>query len=202
MFKTYVRQECMMLVGYARTSTLDQKAGLEAQRRELKAVGCEKLFEEQVSSVDATARERLADALDFVREGDTLVVTRLDRLARSVPHLLEILDGLKAKGANLHILAMNIDTSTPTGKLLLTIVGSIAQFEREIMLERQREGIAKAKAAGKYKGRKPTARAKSDEVLAMHREGVGATRIANELGIGRASVYRIIADTDGPNASS
>ena len=191
-----------MLIGYARTSTVDQEAGLEAQRRELKSEGCEKLFEEHVSSVDATARERLADALDYVREGDTLAVTKLDRLARSVPHLLEILDRLQTKGANLRILAMDMDTSTPTGKLLLTILGSIAAFEREIMLERQREGIAKAKAAGKYKGRKPTARAKSDEVLAMHRDGIGATQIAKELGIGRASVYRIIADTIQVSASS
>jgi DNA invertase Pin-like site-specific DNA recombinase len=191
-----------MLIGYARTSTVDQEAGLEAQRRELTSEGCEKLFEEHVSSVDATARERLADALDYVREGDTLAVTKLDRLARSVPHLLEILDRLQTKGANLRILAMDMDTSTPTGKLLLTILGSIAAFEREIMLERQREGIAKAKAAGKYKGRKPTARAKSDEVLAMHRDGIGATQIAKELGIGRASVYRIIADTTQVSASS
>lgn len=191
-----------MLIGYARTSTLDQKAGLEAQRRELVAAGCEKLFEEQVSSVDVVRRERLAEALDYVREGDTLIVTRLDRLARSVTHLLELLERLNEKRASLRILAMGIDTATPTGKLMLTVLGGIAEFEREIMLERQREGIAKAKAAGKYKGRKPTARAKSEEVLAMHRDGVGATKIAKQLGIGRASVYRIIADTAPPNPSS
>lgn len=183
-----------MLIGYARTSTLDQKAGLEAQRRELEAANCDKLFVEQVSSVDVAARQSLAEALDFVREGDALIVTRLDRLARSVPHLLEILDCLKAKGATLRILAMNVDTGTPTGKLMLTVLGSIAEFEREIMLERQREGIAKAKAAGKYKGRKPTARAKAQEVKALHGRGRGATEIAAELGIGRASVYRILAE--------
>lgn len=182
-----------MLIGYARTSTLDQKAGLEAQRDELNATGCEKLFEEQVSSVDIGARARLAEALDYVREGDTLVVTRLDRLARSVPHLLDILDKLSAKGAALRILGMGIDTATPTGKLMLTVLGGIAEFEREIMLERQREGIAKAKAAGKYKGRKPTARARSKEVLELHSAGAGATEIAKKLGIGRASVYRILS---------
>jgi DNA invertase Pin-like site-specific DNA recombinase len=183
-----------MLIGYARTSTLDQKAGLEAQTRDLKDAGCEKLFVEQVSSVNVKARERLAEALDFVRDGDTLVVTRLDRLARSVQHLFEILDRLISKGASLRILAMGIDTDTPTGKLMLTILGGIAEFEREIMLERQREGIAKAKAAGKYKGRKPTARARSDEVMEMCAAGTGPTEIANKLQIGRASVYRIIKD--------
>lgn len=181
-----------MLVGYARTSTLDQKAGLEGQERELKAAGCDRLFIEQVSSVDVTARERLAEALSFVREGDTLVVTKLDRLARSVAHLLEILDTLTDRGAALRILNMGIDTSTPTGKLMLTVLGGVAEFEREIMLERQREGIAKAKAAGKYKGRKATARAKAEEVLKLHREGVGGTEIAKRLEIGRASVYRIL----------
>ncbi|MDF0603895.1 recombinase family protein [Psychromarinibacter sp. C21-152] len=182
-----------MLIGYARTSTLDQTAGLEAQREELKKAGCEKLFEEQVSSVDVAARQRLTEALDFVREGDTLIVTRLDRLARSVPHLLEVLATLTGKGASLRILGMGIDTATPTGKLMLTVLGGIAEFEREIMLERQREGIAKAKAAGKYKGRKPTARAKAEEVQDLHVNGKGPTDIAKELGISRASVYRILS---------
>lgn len=188
-----------MLVGYARTSTLDQKASIEAQERDLLAEGCEKLFIEQVSSVDVVARERLAEALEFVRDGDTLVVTRLDRLARSVPHLLEIVDGLTAKGAALKIMNMNVDTGTPTGRLMLTMLGGIAEFERGIMLERQREGIAKAKADGKYKGRKPTARAKADDVLKLHSEGMGASKIALTLTISRASVYRIISDQQVTN---
>ena len=181
-----------MLIGYARTSTLDQSAGLEAQERDLGGAGCEKTFTEQVSSVDVKARTQLEAALGYVREGDTLVVTKLDRLARSVSHLLEILKTLEEKGAALRILDMGIDTSTPTGKLMLTVLGGVAEFERAIMLERQREGIAKAKAAGKYKGRKPTAMAQSAEVIALHRDGVGATEIAKRVGIGRASVYRII----------
>lgn len=183
-----------MIVGYARTSTLDQKAGLEAQQTELRAAGCEKVFVEQVSSVDVRARERLAEALDYIREGDTVVVTKLDRLARSVAHLLEVLEAISSKGASLRILSMGIDTGTATGKLMLTILGGVAEFEREIMLERQREGIAKAKAAGKYKGRKPTARAKADEVLALKAEGIGPSEIARRIGIGRASVYRILDD--------
>lgn len=182
-----------MYIGYARTSTIDQKAGFEAQDRELRALGCEKVFAEQVSSVDVAERSELAAALEFVRTGDTLVVAKLDRLARSVRHLLDILEVLSAKGAHLKIVGLGIDTNTPTGKLLITMLGGIAEFEREIMLERQREGIAKAKAAGKYKGRKPTARAKADDVIRLHKDGVGATAIASQLGIGRASVYRVLS---------
>ena len=181
-----------MRVGYARTSTTDQQAGFEAQIRDLKAQGCKKVYQEQVSSIGA--RDELALALDFVREGDTLVVTKLDRLARSTRHLNEIVDSLKNKEAHLHVLDLGIDTGTPTGELMLTIIGGIAQFERQMMLERQREGIAKAKAEGKYKGRKPTARAKTKEVLELKANGVKAAAIANQLGIGRASVYRILAD--------
>ncbi|WP_170359699.1 recombinase family protein [Ruegeria arenilitoris] len=181
-----------MLVGYARTSTLDQTAGLCAQLRELEKAGCEKVFTEQVSSVDVRAREKLTEALNFIREGDHLIVTKLDRLARSMAHLMEIRSQLDAVGAHLTILGLSLDTSTAQGKLMLNLLGSVAEFEREIMLERQREGIAKAKAAGKYKGRKPTALAKSDEVLALAGEGVGATKIAQNLGISRASVYRIL----------
>jgi len=181
-----------MLVGYARTSTVEQEAGFEAQIRDLEAVGCEELFKEQVSSIGK--REQLDQALKFVRKGDTLVITKLDRLARSTKHLLQITDDLEARGAYLSILNLGIDTSTPTGKMMLTMLGAIAQFEREMMLERQREGIAKAKGEGKYKGRQPTARAKTGEVLALKAQGRGATAIAKELGIGRASVYRIFED--------
>ncbi|OYX40989.1 MAG: DNA invertase [Rhodobacterales bacterium 32-67-9] len=183
-----------MFVGYARTSTLDQKAGFEAQDRELRALGCERVFAEQVSSVDVAERSELANALEFIRAGDTLVVTKLDRLARSVRHLHDILGVLTTKGAHLKIIGLGIDTNTPTGKLMLTVLGGIAEFEREIMLERQREGIAKAKAAGKYKGRQPTARAKAADVIRLHRDGMGATAIAVQLGIGRASVYRVLSE--------
>lgn len=184
-----------MFIGYARTSTIDQSAGLEAQRRDLNEAGCDRVFAEQVSSVDKDKRTKLEEALEFVREGDTLVVTKLDRLARSVAHLMEIKDRVTGKGAHLRILNLNMDTSTPTGQLLLTMLGGVAEFERSIMLERQREGIATAKAEGKYVGRQPTARAKTSQVLSMKAKGKGATEIAKTLGISRASVYRIVADT-------
>ncbi|MGX9143483.1 recombinase family protein [Mesorhizobium sp. 128a] len=182
------------LVGYARTSTTDQKAGLEAQLRDLEQAGCTKVFREEISSV-ATNRPQLAAVLEWVREGDTLVVTKLDRLARSVADLVSITAALKAKGAGLRILAMNLDTSTPTGKLMLNLLGSIAEFERELMLERQREGIAKAKAEGKYIGRQPTARRQASEVLRLKTEGKSAGDIVATLGISRASVFRILAES-------
>ena len=182
-----------MLVGYARTSTATQEAGLEAQRRDLEAAGCERIFAEQVSSVDRDKRTQLAEALEFIREGDVLVATKMDRLARSVPHMLEIAERVSAKGAGLRILANgDMDTTTPTGRLMLQVLSSVAEFERAIMIERQREGIAKAKAAGKYRGRAPTAQRQADDVKRLRDEGMGATAIAKQLGIGRASVYRVL----------
>ena len=180
-----------MKVGYGRTSTLEQQAGLDAQIRDLTAAGCEKIFTEQVSAV-AAKRPQLEAALDFIREGDTLIVSKLDRLARSTQHLLDITDRVKAKGADLSILNLGADTSTATGRLMFTVIGAIAAFERELMLERQREGVARAKAEGKYKGRKPTARARAEEVKALKAEGVRPVDIARQLGIGRASVYRVL----------
>jgi len=181
-----------MLIGYARTSTLDQKAGLDAQVAELKAARVEELFVEQVSSIQK--REELEKALKFIRKGDSLVITKLDRLARSIPDLVRIIGTLEEKQATLRILGMNLDTHTPTGRLLLNLVGSVAQFEREIMLERQREGVAKAKAEGKYRGRAPTARAKSEDVIAKFKADQRPPDIARSVGIGRASVYRILSE--------
>lgn len=181
-----------MLIGYGRTSTLDQTAGLEAQQRDLETAGCEKVLIEQVSSVDVGERLELARVLDMLRAGDVLVVTKLDRLARSMAHLMDLLKVIDGKGASLRILAMNLDTGTPTGRLMLNVLGSVAQFEREIMLERQREGIAKAKAAGKYKGRAPTAKAKTAQVAELAAQDVSLSEIARRLGIGKASVHRIL----------
>ena len=187
-----MRQQGSVIIGYARTSTIDQRAGFEAQQAELTAAGCERLYKEQVSSVGK--RSQLEAAMDFAREGDTLVVTKLDRLARSVEHLIQLEGQLRNKGVSLRILSMGIDTGTATGRMMMTIVGAIAQFEREMMLERQREGIAKAKAEGKYKGRKPTAIAKAREVRALRGDGVTPAEIARRLGISRASVYRCLEE--------
>ena len=182
-----------MLIGYARTSTLEQLAGLEAQKKELQAIGCEKIWSEQTSSV--SKREKLAEAMTFCREGDVFVVTKLDRLARSVRHLGEIIEALEAQGVGLRVLSLGLDTTTATGKLMLNVLGSVAQFEREMMLERQKEGIAKAKAEGKYKGRKPTAQQKSEQVLALIAEGQSKRDVARELSISERSVHRICSST-------
>ncbi len=178
-----------MLIGYARTSTEDQVAGFEAQLGELTTAGCKKIFQEQVSSV--AERDQLTELLSYVRDGDTVVVTKLDRLARSVAHLLSIVASIEARGASLRILAMQLDTSTATGKLMLTTLGAVAEFERSMMLERQRVGIAKAKAEGRYKGRPATAMKQGDAVRTLMAEGLGAVAIADRLGISRASVWRI-----------
>jgi DNA invertase Pin-like site-specific DNA recombinase len=184
-----------MLIAYARVSTVDQVAGLEAQQRDLLATGCTKLFMERVSSV--AQRDELAAALDFVREGDTLCVTRLDRLARSTTDLLEIIGTLERKGVALRVMdcgGETIDTKSPSGRLIVTMLGAIAQFERELMRVRMHEGVMKAKAEGRYKGRVPTARRKTSEVHDLRSGGLKPSAIASQLKISRSSVYRILAD--------
>ena len=184
-----------VLVGYARTSTTDQRAGLEAQLRDLKATGCKKVFQEQASSVGE--RAQLQAALDYVREGDMLVVTKLDRLARSARGLGELVEELERKAVALRILNFGggqVDTRGAAGRLMLNVFAAFAQFELEIMKERQREGIADAKAAGKYKGRKPTARAKAADAVKLFKDGKRVSEVAKALSIGRASVYRALED--------
>ncbi|AWN41162.1 recombinase family protein [Methylobacterium durans] len=184
-----------MLIGYARTSTVEQIAGLEAQERDLRAAGVERIYQEQTSATGP--RKALTEALDYLREGDALVVTKLDRLARSVADLVGIIKTIQAKKASLKVLALSLDTGTPTGKLMLNLLGSVAEFERDLMLERQREGIAKAKAEKRYKGRKPTAMAKADEVRRLAGQGLTREAIAKQLGIGVASVYRALRSETG-----
>ncbi|ADL00557.1 recombinase family protein [Brevundimonas subvibrioides] len=183
------------IVGYGRTSTQDQQAGLADQIAELERAGATQVFSEQVSAVDA-ARPQLAEALNYCRKGDTFVVTKPDRLARSTADLLQIVSNLKARGVTVRILSMDIDTSTATGELMLTLLAAVGKFERELMLERQRAGIAAAKAAGRYKGRAPTALKQAGEVRRLKAEGAKPAAIARDLGIGRASVYRILADAE------
>jgi DNA invertase Pin-like site-specific DNA recombinase len=190
-----------ILVGYARVSTFDQQAGLDAQIRDLKAAGCEEIFAEQISAV--ADRDRLKEALRFVRRGDVLACCRPDRLARSTTDLLRIVEDLDRRGVGLIMLSMGgqqIDTRSPTGKLMVTLLAAIAEFERGLLLERQKEGVAKAKADGKYRGRKPTARAKAAEVMRLDGEGLQRTEIARRVGIGVASVYRVLADAKKASA--
>ncbi len=182
-----------LIVGYARTSTAEQIAGLEAQQRDLTAAGAAKLFSEQVSSV--TGRQQLQVCLAYLREGDVLVVTKPDRLARNTIELLTIEADLTKRGIGLIILSIGgerLDTRNSTSRLMLTILAGVAQWEREMMLERQREGIAAGKAAGNYKGRAPTARRQGDTIRAMVAAGERPTEVARKLGVGRSSVYRAL----------
>lgn len=184
-----------MRIGYARTSTLDQRAGLDAQLRELSGAGCDRVFSEQLSSVDAS-RPQLEAALDYIRDTDQLVVTKLDRLARSVRDLLDIEARLTAKGAGLIILSPAMDTNTPAGRLTFNIFGAVAQFEREIMLERQREGVQRAKSLGRYKGRADTVRRCTDRIEALKGDGLTAPEIAEVLGCSVRSIYRYLPKKD------
>ena len=188
----------MALVGYARVSSVGQS--LDVQLDQLNAAGCEKVFAEKMSGTTTDGRDQLAEALDWVRDGDVLVVSRLDRLARSIVDLRRIIDRLSAKGVGFRCLQQGtLDTTRSDGRLLLNILASFAEFETDIRRERQADGIAKAKADGKYRGRPATIDAAS--IAALEKEGLGASDIARRLGIGRASVYRIKAQAQ-PIANS
>ena len=177
-----------MICGYARVSTTDQDLGI--QHAALMAAGCQEIRAEKASGTSREGRRELDALLTFMRKGDTLMVTRIDRLARSIGDLQDIVRALKAKGVALKATEQPIDTATAAGKAFLDMLGVFAEFETNLRRERQMEGIAKAKAEGVYKGRKPSIdRAMVRKLLA---DGFGATEIAQRLGIGRASVYRVI----------
>ena len=174
--------------GYARVSSTGQS--LDVQLDQLKQAGCEKVFAEKRSGTTTEGRDQLVEALDWVREGDVLIVTRLDRLARSIVDLRKIVDRLGEKGVGFRCLQQGaLDTTRSDGRLLLNILASFAEFETDIRRERQADGIAKAKSEGKYRGRPATIDAAAIDELEA--QGMGASAIAKRLGIGRASVYRI-----------
>jgi DNA invertase Pin-like site-specific DNA recombinase len=178
----------MTVIGYARVSTIDQD--LSIQRAALKAAGCEVIRAEKRSGASTAGREELRTVLDFLRKGDVLMVTRIDRLARSIGDLQDIVRTVKARGASLKATEQPIDTSTAAGKCFLDMLGVFAEFETNLRRERQLEGIARAKAEGVYKGR--PASIDVAKVRAMKAKGIGATEIAKALKIGRASVYRAL----------
>jgi DNA invertase Pin-like site-specific DNA recombinase len=187
-------KETKMLIGYARTATTDQQVGFDAQLVELETYGCERKFKEQVSAV--ASRGELDRAIDMLREGDKLVVTKLDRLARNVMHMGELLQQIEAKGAGLVILSLGsetVDTTTATCKLILNMMVFVAQFEREMMKERQVESIKRAKAEGKYKERVPTAMRQAGKVKALVEAGVQRVQVQEQLGISKASYYRCLS---------
>jgi DNA invertase Pin-like site-specific DNA recombinase len=180
----------MTIIGYARVSTTDQD--LSIQEGALKAAGCEVIRAEKKSGTTTAGREELRTVLDFLRPGDVLMVTRIDRLARSIGDLQDIVRAVRAKGASLRATEQPIDTSTSAGKCFLDMLGVFAEFETNLRRERQMEGIAKAKAAGVYKGR--PASIDVAQVRELRAQGMGAGAIAAAMGIGRASVYRALEE--------
>lgn len=179
----------MATIGYARVSTEGQE--LTAQLEQLQSAGVDKVYKEKASGVKQD-RPQLAAMLDHLREGDTVVICKLDRIARSTKHLLAIVEVLESMKVSFKVLNISLDTSTPTGKLMLSMLAAVGQFEREMMLERQREGIRIAKDAGAYKGRKPTAQAQAAKVMDLISQGKTKQAVADELNIGVASVYRVL----------
>ena len=179
-----------MKYGYARVSTSDQD--LEIQRTALMTAGCDIVREEKVSGTSLKGRSELSTLLEFLREGDELVVTRIDRLARSMRDLQNIIYDLNKKGVHLLATEQAVNTNTPEGKCFLDMLGVFAEFETRLRHERQMEGIKKAKEKGVYKGRKQTVDVAKIKELAS--EGLMKTEIAKRLGVGRATVYRALGD--------
>ena len=174
--------------GYARVSTTDQD--LTIQREALTSAGAAVIFEEQASGTDREGRKELDRLLQVLGESDTLVVTRLDRLGRSLRDLSNIAHEIETAGASLKVIEQHVDTSTSAGRAFFGMLAVFAQFETDVRRERQLEGIAKAKGEGKYKGTQP--RLDRDRVLELHKLGVPRARIARDLGMARSSVYRLI----------
>jgi DNA invertase Pin-like site-specific DNA recombinase len=178
------------IIGYARVSTEDQDCAI--QEAALRAAGCTLVRTEKKSGTSREGRTELETVLSFLREGDTLTVTRIDRLARSLHDLESIVRELKAKGVHLKATEQPVDTSTPAGKAFLQMLGVFAEFETALRQERQMEGIAKAREAGVYKGRKPSVDVA--RVRELRDAGMKPSAIAKELKVGRTSVWRALAD--------
>ena len=177
-----------MKYGYARVSSSGQDLTIQVEA--LTKAGCETIRQEKVSGTSTQGRDELNTLLDFLRDGDELVVTRIDRLARSIRDLQNIVYDLDKKGVVLSATEQPIQTNTSAGKCFLDMLGVFSEFETNLRKERQMEGIAKAKERGVYKGRKPSVDV--EQVKALKESGLGASAIAKEMGIGRASVYRAL----------
>jgi DNA invertase Pin-like site-specific DNA recombinase len=190
----------MAVIGYARVSTTDQDSALQEQA--LVAAGCERIFVDRASGALAH-RPELDAALAYLRAGDTLVVWRLDRLGRSLRHLLETVDALGEREVGFKSLAEALDTTTSSGRLLFAIVGAIAEFERELIRERTRAGLAAVRARGRTGGRKPLMTpTKVTLARRMYDEGVAASEIAKTLGVSRPTVYRHLKENLSNSATS
>ena len=176
--------------GYARVSTLDQHTTIQVEA--LKSAGCHRVWEEKVSGTSRASRAELESVLSYLREGDTLVVTRIDRLARSLRDLQNVIHDLKGRGVHLQATEQPIDTSTAAGKAFLDMLGVFAEFETNLRRERQLEGIAMAKVAGKYKGKAPLKQELKDQVIGLFKSGMKQVDIIKKVGVGRTSVHSIL----------
>ena len=182
-----------MNVGYARVSTSSQN--LENQIDQLKSAGCEKIFSEKKSGKNETDRKQFKIMMEFIREGDVLFITKLDRLARSVIDLQNIAKFLEEKNVNLKVLNQNIDTTSPSGRLLFTMLGAIAEFERDLINERVREGIEAAKAKGVKFGRKAILSLKEKKAIyKQHEKGKSVTWLSSFFHVARNTIYRALKD--------
>lgn len=183
-----------MIIGYARVSTQDQN--LDLQTDELTKLGCQKIYQEKVSS--SRERPELIKMIENLREGDSVVVWKLDRLGRSLKELINLIETLQAKKVNFVSIKDSIDTSTAQGRLFLNIFGSLAEFERDIIRERTKAGLAAAKARGRIGGRKkglaPEAMKKAETAVMLYKQMKNAKEIAGIIGVGRATVYRYLEE--------
>ena len=180
----------MSLVGYIRVSTIDQK--LEVQQDAMRAIGADKVFADKITGTSLTGRKALAECLEYMRAGDTLAITKMDRLARSARDLYNIVHDLEEKGISIRVLDQGVDTGTVAGKAFMGMLATFAEFETNIRKERQLEGIEKAKAKGVYKGRKATAQALKPKMLELLNAGMSKPKIAKEVGVSVASVYNVL----------
>lgn len=185
--KNTLKNKEAKLVGYARVSTEDQDCSI--QINQLKQIGCSKIYADQKTGRNLN-REQLQQCLDYLREGDVLAFTRVDRLGRSLKDLVTIADDLRKKGVGLYIVQQNLDTSTPMGQMFYAMLGIISEFEYHLKRERQLEGIVRAKSLGKYKGRKSLDEQVREKIAQLMAQNMKPSSIAKELGIGRTSVYK------------
>lgn len=186
----------MAVVGYARVSTTGQS--LDVQMSKLEAAGCDKIYQEKRSGRTAS-RPEFKKCLEYIRSGDTLMITRLDRLARSVTHLSQIAERFQVEGIELFVIDQSIDTSTSTGRLMFNMLSCIAEFENDLRAERQKEGIAKAKEKGIKFGRRSKLTPELKERIHRLRKSKSVQEIANELFLGVATIYRVLADKNITN---
>lgn len=185
--KERLRQRGGKLVGYARVSTDDQDCSLQIEK--LNQLGCHKVYADKSTGKNVN-RAQLQQCLDYVREGDVLAFTRVDRLGRSLKDLVTISDELRKKGVGLFIVQQNLDTSSAMGQMFYAMLGIMAEFEYHLKRERQTEGILRAKNLGRYKGRKPLSMDMREKVQALLAQNIGPSKIAAELGIGRTSIHK------------